>query len=612
MRKLVRAMVRGGWRGASIAFSDGQGTYLVSLLLLGAAAVFLHAAMTPEWRYRDELKKLINVKQEDFRGETHPVLSAGLLPGALWNMCEDKELAKELDDAIEEFARSLAAPGGLAPDASAGPDAGVDPAAGAGVDAGVDPDAGPRADAPLSDCDDPRCPNKTPDLGFSRTDNRTESTLIVPSTVASSLDNPQRTMSLVLASRVLEGQWNRMKKSYPSHSSLRAMYFIDLLGDLRYVPRWTQAAIPAHRTFAGASYVYQALSRGVQEVCSGTHQATTLPYLDLTGIGVIETLCRPIKLGEPIKPGASVVGTLCFDIAPPEAVVRDALIQNDVFDLHLVRDDVQGTEHHFTPCEDLDPPCAKQLQKLFPVLHTLEDAWKATLTPSAEGAGEIRLLGQDYFGAVIYRHPESDAATARPGDNAARREDVLFGRLVRSTVPDVAAAVVMMAFATTACALVVAGVRRKAQRLDMTLIRGLQVGVVEVDDRDEIIAANDRSEEIFGTQLPRFGDPPGVRDPRLFSNQIEREVVFLDDAGGLPDGVVRFSDYQEIKEQRRSGYTGSYYAFVKSTGQWIRVSGSTIVNPRRKHHTFGMLDTYIDEEHRARLIAARAKRGPLP
>lgn len=202
----------------------------------------------------------------------------------------------------------------------------------------------------------------------------------------------------------------------------------------------------------------------------------------------------------------------------------------------------------------------------------------------------------EYFGVTIL---QGDGYT-----------EIVFGRLTRSMTPDFGAVAIMTLFIAIACGLIVVGLRRKAKRLDVTLIRGLQVGVVEVDAKDEIIAANDRSEEILGTHLPRFGEASGVRDPRFFANQIEREVVFLDDAGGLPDGIVRFSQYQEIREQRRSGDTGSYYALTKNRGQWIRVSGSTIVKPQNQQHTFGMLDTYIDEAHLAKLIAARALREP--
>lgn len=573
MLKLARAMVRRAPTGAAVAFSDGQGIYLVAMLLLAAAAVFLHRAMIPERKYHDALASLLATAQEAYRGETHQVLSAGLLFGSRWNPCSDGDLLKSLDGLATSFEGELR---------GAGPS--------------------PSPDG-LDKCDDARmqrlraddtCPTPTAGLGAAWTDDDPRSTLIVPSTVATTVKDSKDARSLLVASRKL-ADLEKIGKQFASQSSLRGMYFIDLLGALRYVGRWEKhSIIPAHRGFGGASYIYDALSHDkslAERRCPTTTLTVTNPYLDLANRGVVHTLCRRMMSANDSR----VLGTLCFDISPPWQTLRDALLAAaDLFDLHLVRR--TRNPDAFAPCEDLPGSCPAALRRLSSSeLSMLEKDFREEPGSSAAAASAISLLkGGDYFGTTIFKDGE-DAY-------------VLFGRLARSTDAALGATVVMTLFIVLACGVVAVGVQRKARRLDVTLIRGLQVGVVEVDEGDKIIAANDRAEEIFGYHLPRFGDPRGVRDARLFRNQIEPEVVFLDDAGQLPNGAIQFNQYQEIKEQRSSGYTGSYYAFVRNTGRWIRVSGSTIVKPRKQHHTFGMLDTYVDEQHLARLMAARALR----
>jgi len=575
MLRLARGLRRTA-TGASVAFSDGQGTYLVAMLLLGAAALFLHRAMMPDRKYRAALEKLIVAEQEPYRGETHQVLSAGVLLGPPWDPCGESE--RDLRDSLTTIANDFKTK----------------------LNAAI----ARRGEHHLHKCEhrEGGCPTPTPDLGDAWTNDDTESTVIVPSTLGKTVADSPAARSVLTASQVLE-KLPAYGIHYKSESALQATYFIDLLGDLRYVPRWPDhRIIPAHRSFDGASYVYDALSNAAMEKCGNTTFVKTRPYVDLTGRGVVHTLCDRITSSE--RP-ARVLGTLCFDVSPPLRYVKAGLeAASALFDLHLARRPVPrtGETTRFEPCEMFKEGCPAFLQQLSPPeLTLLEIQWRSPDTSDAAGASAIRMLaGEEYFGTTIAKDGET--------------EYVLFGRHARAAEADIGTTIMMALFVVLACLLVAVGVERKARRLDVTLIRGLPVGVVEVDETDKIIAANDRAEEIFGLQLPRFGHPyldddASVRDQVWFVNQIEDDgVVFLDDAGRLPGGAIRFSPYQEIKAQRSAGYTGSYYAFARKTGQWIRVTGSTMLNPLKEHHTFGMIDTYIDEEHLERLIAARAAR----
>jgi hypothetical protein len=303
MLSFVRAAAQRAWTGARVAFSDGQGIYLVTLLLLGAAALFLHRAMTPEWKYHDALTHLLRSEQEPFRGETHQVLSAGLSFDSIFvgssdptsSACEHKGLLSSLDSIAERFTSELEAVSDADQPVL---DELFDLFA---IEPGIPKGAGSGSDG-LHECNEDACPTKTLDLGYSLTDQRAEPgkpmkmTLIVPSTVAASLRRLPEFYSHLITSHVL-GDDEKIQTLLKSISSLRAAYFIDLLGDLRYVPLWQPRGMPAHRTFAGASYFYETLSRRPRCPNHKLRYATR-PYLDLAGGGVVQTLCYGITHGK--------------------------------------------------------------------------------------------------------------------------------------------------------------------------------------------------------------------------------------------------------------------------------------------------------------------------
>lgn len=133
----------------------------------------------------------------------------------------------------------------------------------------------------------------------------------------------------------------------------------------------------------------------------------------------------------------------------------------------------------------------------------------------------------------------------------------MFGRVPRSPARDLISAAMTLLFSVIGSAAIVAGVRKKAKRLDVALIRGLQVGVLKLDDRDVVVGANDRAQEIFDVELPAF-DTPKRRLARPLSSLIHDRVVVLDNAGRLRV-PVKVKDYDEIKKERNAGRSSSYY-----------------------------------------------------
>jgi PAS domain-containing protein len=569
---VLRRLRRTG-SGASAVFADGHGAYLIAMIAFGAAATFLHHALRPERQYRDALARLLSYQHEPFLGETRPMLVGGLLPDASHqDFCKDVELLDGSDRVAEQFAAELAAPA-------------------------------PAVDA-MAPCDRlAGCPKPTAGVGPAWSDGATESTLFVPSTVADLVRGDPSTVALMRASRGLEHHRGLLGREFRA-GRLTTMYFVSLSGAIRIVPEIDLSDVPAHITFAGAGYTYKSLSRGPL-VCPehGRPRIATRPYLDIVKFGLVRSLCQPIELpGTGTGTGDErVVGTLCFDLAAPEAMINGMLDTGSrLFDLELVRIYKHGG---FERCAAIDRcrPSPRPLSA--DEIEELERQWRLPAAPTPDrGPSGVRLLidGQ-YFAARVDHH-----------DRTADRNEydtVVFGRVQRSPIRDIASAIAMLIFAAIAAAAILRGVRRKARRMDFTLIRGLQVGVVELDAHDRIVGANDRAEEILGMELPSFGSPG---EPVLFSSRIiPGQIVLLDDAGLLPDDAVTFCHYDQIDKLRRAGDSSSYYAFTRASRRLIRISGSTFVSAQGQIHTFGTIDTYVDEAHRERVLAAASEVTPI-
>ncbi|HMG21092.1 MAG TPA: hypothetical protein VK607_07250, partial [Kofleriaceae bacterium] len=299
--------IRRARAGVGAAFADGHGPYLLAMIAFGAAATFLLHALTPERLYHDALDKLITFQQEPFRGETHSVISAGLLPDSMSrDFCKDRELLAETDRIANLFSTSLAAP--------------------------------PAASEKLVPCEpsNERCPKLTAQVGVAMTDLAEHSTLFVPSTIAALVQADPNSVALLLASRRLEDHRQTLGRQFQA-GRLATMYFISLAGAIRLLPATSLQGLPAHRTFAGAGYVYTTLSGYVRTTSSGAvytalpgdvlqcpdygqSRTLTRPYFDVMEFGLVRTLCQRIT-----SPPNNVVGTMCFDFTPRETVTYHML-----------------------------------------------------------------------------------------------------------------------------------------------------------------------------------------------------------------------------------------------------------------------------------------------
>jgi hypothetical protein len=379
--------------GIRTAFADGQGAYLLAMLAFGVAATFFYRSLRPERQYHEALASLLIQEQEPYRAETHPVLATGLMPSTAWDLCENNDLLDKTDEVVGEFTAALLTslrdgppPGSLVP------------------------------------CDRdkmPKCPYKTTALGHALTDSADDSTLLVRSTVAELVRAKPTAQAILLASQQI-GRYSYLFRRELGNAMLKSMYFVDLAGGIRIIPSWKSNNTPAHKTFAGSSYMYETLS-DAPPACpdhpgSGSRTLTRV-YLDLVGRGVVRIQCHKII------PDGQVVGILCFDFSPPEQTIYQMLDgAAKLFDLRLVRfyDDRSQQE-----CERITG-CPKSLARLSSSeVADLEYEWnKRSDRPTAAGTSALVMFDDNrYFGATVQR---------MEAENGRGWHAVVFGRVRRS------------------------------------------------------------------------------------------------------------------------------------------------------------------------------------
>jgi hypothetical protein len=580
------------WRRVAMrirtALTDGQGAYLLAMLAFGAAAASLYRSQQPERVYHEALADLLKQEQEPYRAETRQMAAAGLLSGAAGNLCEDK-LIKMTDDVVTEFTAALPrslieAPRQQAPRQQA-----------------------PHQIDPLPKCENCEicpCEKDTPDHNdLALTDNPKAPTLIVPSTVAELVNENLDALNVLRASRQIEQSYPRLENEFNTWR-LKSIYFIHPSGGIRIIPAPEFKGLPPYRTFAGSSYWYNTLKKehagNDSLACPGhpEHGTLTKPYFDIFGSGVVRTLCRKIDL-------SMIAGILCFDFSPPETTIHKMLEKAaDLFDLRLVS--INKDDGSWEECKNCPESLVSFSKFSKSDVDHLVVKWNGERearqkAPAADGTSAMTLLEDGCFGAIV--QSLKDKSQKGTSQNQLERRDVVFVRVQRSHTHDYVSAVLMAVFAMIASGLIIAGVRKKAKRLDLALIRSLQVGVGELDIRDNIVGANDRAQEIFGVELPAF-DLPERSKERPFGSLIHPIIVRLDDAGRLPPGPVTFSEYESLMLERAIGHSSSYYAITKLSEQVIRISGSTFVDRNIEVHTFGTIETFVDPVDRDRVIAA--------
>lgn len=135
----------------------------------------------------------------------------------------------------------------------------------------------------------------------------------------------------------------------------------------------------------------------------------------------------------------------------------------------------------------------------------------------------------------------------------------------------------------------------KEQRGTASVLRSLPIGVLEMSESrngvEEIIAANDHTEELFGAALRRFGNPMESRT----SHQYYKEFLRLD--GPVfelrADGGIVSVTYDYIMNKDRSlGQTSTYFTRLREYNEkWVRITGSPMIDPRSDViSTFGVIE----------------------
>jgi hypothetical protein len=578
MLERLAGSLRGGrfWMRIGNAASDGLGPFVAVMFLLAIATVAVHMARRPAVDRTKELHALLTAQEEPYRPEQHPTIAAAVFGTTSYSVC--KEPVFKL---IQEVHAVFQAHYG-------GND--VNPADYPALHDAAPTDTWARRVAAKYDM----IPEgKSRDGQIEYADTSTTSSLRIPTGLSWFIGTktPERSLDLVAErSAQLESFIELVTPS--AHSSFVALYFISMEGVLRRIPH-IDIPLPPERVFNGTGYMYGAL-KGTRPACKETNSYgyETLPYLDLTGGGVVVTLCYPVQ------EGATIEGVFCADVAVPEDKVQAQLAaRKPLFDLALAMVDVNGKgvvdrklicgldEIRCLPALEVERYSRREIESAI-------DEWSESIEHAVPaGAAEVKTLKNGIYAAVI-------AERRRP--NKTNQYDIVF---LRPGSPPQRAfwPVAIAILSVLAGGFVAAYYRaRRDRRQEAAFARGLQVGVIRVSSskeekyKDAIIGANDRAEEVLNRMLPRFG-LAGARS----SGPLVKFSELLDNANRLlvrKDGQWSNLEYDDLAPLRERGVWSEYYAKLKDQRlpeqeRWIRVLGSPLRQPDHSFETFGVVET---------------------
>jgi PAS domain-containing protein len=584
------------------AASDGQGAFFAAMLCFGAAAFLFHLSLLPQRINQRYLEGAISAEQEPLRGESHPVLAGLLLPQRQQQdllACQGgkpTQFLEALDSGYRAFTRSYFA------SASAPPNY--------------------RFTQLIRQ-------RPTHGVGYAWTDSA-GSTLILPSVVAAAARTAQlqpiedcpatpddlgcKVYALyrdpIIRSLAIEQLMSPNPTPEPRPEPARYVvmgwYFISVEGVERSVPRWRNPEVmPADHLYSGTSYFYSTLSRvapawAAQPQCGDPFRAWTAPYFDLTGNGVVKSVCYPVS--DPDATAPVTVGVLCADLSLPTQLIMDQLQQaSATLDLSLVN--VVGEQA--TACSQDPDPCPASLSRV-PADTATRFARQVVADNKREnsilGAEGVRLFG-DYFGAVVM---------TGAGDS----KMVIVGKIRRSRYRDVVSLLGSSGFLFVGFCVLMMSYRSQMRRREAVLARGLPQGVLQLDDKQRILGANDRAEEIFGLALPGLGIDAiadGDRQAIWFESLFVREHCVmissdevLGEFRGEPDkldttGFLAPGRCSEVLERIEHGYTLSFYA--RTSARWVRINASPIVKPDLRIGIVVIVSTHLEAAHRPYLGA---------
>jgi len=378
-------------------------------------------------------------------------------------------------------------------------------------------------------------------------------------------------------------------------------YFISADGLLRF---WTAGEFPAslesrRESFASVHYFTQFLSK--QQVNETEFETET--YVDTGGNGFVRTKCSAID--SPIN--SELVGVFCTDIKLPEAPVATAIADSaffEVFELVLpdLRRPVTTLNIELTRIDPARPAGAMDA-------HLDEVALKGELLKKAQSS-ELR---NDRV--QLLEVPSDRVGFQRVSLIPMKSRGDLLTRalIVVPTTPVLALSAPLLVAgggSLVLSALLIAASLTRARRAHdyahrLSVLRNLPVGVLEVNEDEDILLGNDRAEEVLGRQLPK-SQPSAI-------NLNFREDIIGDFVVPSRDGKVGVSlkKYdEEVSERRRRDESSTYYACLRGTGRrrWIRITAVPVLSEgldlsarlrgTKPPATFGIVEKPTPDEQR--------------
>ncbi len=129
----------------------------------------------------------------------------------------------------------------------------------------------------------------------------------------------------------------------------------------------------------------------------------------------------------------------------------------------------------------------------------------------------------------------------------------------------------------TGITLFLLGASRRESELDSQIgrLRSLPVGVLETDLMHNVIAANDRAEEMVNRRLPKIGVLGYTRAVKFDDLFDPRGLYSIDVDDAAPEGMkLTTMTEEELRERRLAGARSQYYARLKTYGDsevWLRL-----------------------------------------
>jgi hypothetical protein len=352
-----------------------------------------------------------------------------------------------------------------------------------------------------------------------------------------------------------------------------AAYFVSVDSVMRY---WRDETIePVERLpkdfhWAQREY-FRAFETGATPL---TEEYVSQPYIDTSGIGIVQTICRAVTApmpdpqdllhGHRLPPIADrqrrIAGVVCADLALRPHAVRSlvsyiqggALVSAGLVSIQGDGDTTIDTEDGVT-----EPPYLNELIESQSWANIFSPGW----TSRAPGRAPTKFKDNSrvWYVVPIARSGTGLLAIAlRPSPSSA------VGRLFRWLLFGATCGAVFILLTVTAnrSRRVAEGVR------DLARLRGLGVAVIEIRNPPEaedyaghiIMAGNDRAEEILQVALPNFGLKEGAH-PAMHT-LFDVDSLIPADADGVTPQWERMS-IRKMLQARKRGDVSTYFAPLK-------------------------------------------------